>query len=90
MELLFSILSGVLVFVVIVSLFWTIIGIPVGIILLILKHANKFHGSKKKLFWWCFGGIISLIAAFVLFFIVSVIQGFLGISVATLPLPNLQ
>ena len=87
MAILFSFLSVIFGFASVIGLFWTVIGIPVGVILFILKHFNKIQESKKKLLWICFGGVILLIASFVLYFIVSVIQGFLGIP-STLSLPK--
>jgi hypothetical protein len=90
MQQIFTILTGVLVFLAMISLFWTIVGVPVGIILFIVNHFKKTIKNKKKVFWMCFGGLIALIAVFILFFIVSLIQGFFGISPSHMQLPQIQ
>lgn len=80
MKAFFSAISVILSFAVVIGNFWSVIGVPVGIILFILKRFNKFHASNKKIFWWCFGGVVLISAAFVLYFIVSLIQGLLGVT----------
>ncbi|HVA96612.1 MAG TPA: hypothetical protein VND99_03075 [Candidatus Acidoferrales bacterium] len=79
MVLSFSVLLGLLELIVTLSLFWTLIGFPVGIILIILKFFNKFKVNRKKILWGCFGGIVFFVAAVVLFVLISAFQEYLGI-----------
>jgi hypothetical protein len=79
MALFFSILLGLLQLIGEISLFWIFIGFPIGIILSLLKYFHKFQTSKKRIFWWCFGGIIFLIVSLLVFVLVALLQEILHI-----------
>ncbi|CAN5338655.1 hypothetical protein BH10PAT1_BH10PAT1_4550 [soil metagenome] len=72
MIILFTIINLVLVVLAIISLPWTLIGIPLGIYFLIKKDKN----TKKVII--CFLGPAILILAFILFPIVNIISTQLG------------
>lgn len=77
--LLFAIVRFVLVAVAIIGFFVTAIGIPGGIVLLIV-HKNK--EDKKLILWLIFGGPLLLFITFVLWALIALISTFFGISIA--------
>lgn len=76
-----------------ISVFWSMIGVPVGIVIALLKLL-KLEGLKnlrwKKILLFCFGGVGLLIGAFIIFFIINVIAGMFGFQASTLSLPRVQ
>jgi len=51
MTIFFLLISGILIITAIISLFWTIIGVPAGIILFIVDYFKKTIKNKKEIFW---------------------------------------
>ena len=66
-----------------IAVLWSIVGVPVGIVLIIVKLFNKKFLSWKKILLGCFGG-------FILFFILNVISGFIGMPIKTITLPPIK
>ena len=89
MEAVGAIFTFLLIIASLVGLLWTMVGLPVGIVLLILKSNKKTDISKKRILILTFGGIGLLTISFVLFFILSVILSFFGHSSSSLILPNI-
>lgn len=88
MQSLISSLNIFLIFASVLGLFWSIFGIPIGIIITVIHIVDKKTKLNLKKVWlWCGGGVLLIAMSLVLFFIVSVIAGFLGISVSQLKLP---
>jgi hypothetical protein len=86
-----SIITFILILIALIALFWNIFGIPLGIVLVILKRNKKVTLSSKQILVITFGGLVVLGAAFILFFIFSVVLGFLGgPSTSTLTLPPVE
>ena len=89
MQIIGAIVSFILILASMVGLFWTMVGIPAGGVLFILKANKKVNLTQKKILLIMFGGLGLLIGSFVLFFLLSVILGFLGISLTNLTLPEI-
>ena len=90
MELIFKILTLLLGIVAVVSFFWIMVGIPAGIVILILFFTSKDKDKKAKYKKWLkisFGGILVMILVMLLWAVVSAIGVFSGVQLAP-PLPN--
>jgi hypothetical protein len=89
MELLVSIFSGVIVVLSLIFFIWTIIGLPIGVVLVIIYLNSKEVEKKSRYKKWiklCFRGILGLVIIFILWFIFQLILTLLGIN--SMPIPQ--
>lgn len=81
-----QVISVIFFILAVVALLWNIIGDLPGVILFILALTTKDREQKKKYFKWmkiCFGGIVMLIAIFVVYFIFNFASYLLlGVSIS--------
>ena len=89
MDVIGAIVTFILVIATMVGMFWTFVGLPVGLVLFILKANKKNKLSQKKLLLITFGGFGLLVGSFVLFFLLSLILGLFGVSLTQLSLPKI-
>lgn len=96
MKLMSAVTTGItvlLVIVTIISTWWTILGIPVAIVLVIVRAIEKEKTQKvryKKFILFSLTGIPSLIACFVLYFILSFLLALFGVHLKNFQLPTIQ
>lgn len=79
----FAIIRAILGILGILTAIWMMIGVPAGVVLLILYLSSKDKNNKKKLLKWlkvCFLSVIVLIIVFVLWAIVSFVGTLMGIN----------
>ena len=85
-----AILTFILILLAIIGLFWNFFGIPLGIVLAILKKNKKITLSRKQILLITFGGLGLLVSALVIFFILSIVLGLFGTQPANLTLPDIN
>ncbi len=76
--MLISIVKLLLVVVAIVGSFGTVVGVPLGIILLVVIKNKE---DKKWVLWLIIGGPILLIATFIVWVVLTLVSVFFGIGV---------
>lgn len=88
MEIVSAIISFILIISSIIGLFWLMLGVPAGLVLIILKANHKVKLTTKQILLCMFGGLGLMVISFVFFFILSVILGFFGIPLSQINLPQ--
>lgn len=88
MDVVGAILTFILTFASMIGMAWSAFGLPVGLVLLLLKAFHKIDLNTKTILLITFGGIGLVIVSFGLFFFVSVIFSFFGVSLTNLSLPQ--
>lgn len=85
-----TVINSLLAFAGVVTFIWMIVGLPVGVVLLILYFIEKEPEKKKKLMKWikrCFASLLVLLAIMLLY----ALMGFLGTVTGvktSLPIPG--
>jgi hypothetical protein len=88
MQVVSAIIGAIFLIASLVGFLWMIVGILPGLVLLIVGLASKDQNDRKKYFKWtkiCFGGLFLLLAMVIIYFLISLVSTFFGVSLLSVP-----
>lgn len=88
MEAILSAIYSFLGLIIIAATFYNFFAIPIGLVLIILKAFKKIHYRWRTVLLIGFGGLLLVIAVFILNFLIIFIAALMGVNNAQFDLPQ--